>query len=109
MKLTGSRWIAVSSLLVASMAMAATRPHYGGTLHVQMASTVNRLDPADDTQNRTVAARNIFGLMFDTLVALNDRGEAQPGLAISWQAEPGNQRWEFVLRPGVRFSDEKRR
>ncbi len=86
-------------------ATAATRPHYAGTLHVQMASTVGSLDPADDAQRDTLAARNLFALIFDTLVALNDRGQPRPALAISWQAESGNQRWQFVLRPGVTFSD----
>jgi ABC-type transport system substrate-binding protein len=106
MKLTGFRWIVISSVLTASAAMAAARPHYGGTLHVQMASTVSTLDPAGGSQEDTTAGRDVFGLIFDTLVVLNDRGEPQPGLAISWQAEPGNQSWQFVLRPGVRFSDE---
>ena len=106
MRLTGFRWIVISSVLTTSAAMAATRPHYGGTLHVQMASTVNTLDPADNNQRDALVARNVSGLIFDTLVALNDRGEPKPGLAISWQAEAGNQRWQFVLRPGVRFSDQ---
>ncbi|HYA23678.1 MAG TPA: ABC transporter substrate-binding protein [Terriglobales bacterium] len=105
MKLTGLRLIAISSVLIAAAAAAATRPHYGGTLHVQMASTLTSLDPADASQRDTLAARNLFALIFDTLVTLNDRGQPQPALAISWQAEPGNQRWEFVLRPGVTFSD----
>ena len=105
MKLTGLRLIAISSVLIAAAAAAATRPHYGGTLHVQMASTLTSLDPADASQRDTLAARNLFALIFDTLVTLNDRGQPQSALAISWQAEPGNQRWEFILRPGVTFSD----
>lgn len=107
MKLTGSLLIAISSVLITATAAAATRPHYGGTLHVQMASTVSSLDPADANQRDTLATRNLFALMFDTLVTLDDRGQPQPALAISWQADPGNQRWQFVLRPGVTFSDGK--
>jgi peptide/nickel transport system substrate-binding protein len=106
MKLTGFRWIVISSVFAASGALAATRPHYGGTLRIQMASTVSTLAPAETNPGDALAARNVFGLIFDTLVVLNDRGEPQPGLAISWQVEPGNQRWQFVLRPGVRFSDQ---
>ncbi|HTZ94843.1 MAG TPA: ABC transporter substrate-binding protein [Terriglobales bacterium] len=106
MKLTGFQWIVISSVLTAGVAVAATRPHYGGTLHIQMASTVSTLDPTDSNQVKTLAARNLFALIFDTLVVLNDRGEPQPGLAISWHAEPGNQSWQFVMRPGVRFSDQ---
>jgi len=107
MKLTGSRLIAISSVLIAATAAAATRPHYGASLHVQMASAVTSLDPADGSQRDTLAARNLSALIFETLITLNDRGQPQPALAISWQADPGNQRWEFVLRPGVTFSDGK--
>src|SRR5580658_8900619 len=106
MRLTGFPSIVISSVLMTATAVAATRPHYGGTLHVQTAGTVTTLDPADSSQAETLAARNIFALMFDTLVVLNERGEPQAGLAISWQTEPGSQRWQFVLRPGVRFSDQ---
>ncbi len=43
--------------------------------------------------------------MFETLVTLDDRGRLQPALATSWQAAPGNQRWQFWLRRGVKFHD----
>jgi len=105
MKLTGLRLIAISSVLIAAAAAAATRPHYGGTLHLEMADTVSSLDAADGSQRDALAARNLSALIFDTLVTLDDRGQPQPALAISWQADPGNQRWQFVLRPGVTFSD----
>jgi ABC-type transport system substrate-binding protein len=105
MRLTGFPLIVINSVLIAAAAAAATRPHYGGTLHVQMGGAVSSLDPADSNQPNTLAARNVLALIFDTLVALNDRGQPQPALAISWQAESGNQRWQFVLRPGVTFSD----
>ena len=91
--------------LMAPVAAAAVRPHYGGTLHVQMGGTVSSLDPADIDQRDPLAARNVLALLFDTLVAVDDRGEPQPALAISWQADPGHQRWQFSLRPGARFSD----
>ncbi len=44
-------------------------------------------------------------LMFDTLVATDESGRIQPGLATSWQASPGNQRWQFRIRRGVKFHD----
>lgn len=106
MRLTGFRWIVISSVLTAGLAAAATRPHYGGTLHVQVSGSLSALDPADSNHGDSLLARNVFALIFDTPVVLNDRGEPQPGLAISWQAEPGNQSWQFVVRPGVRFSDQ---
>jgi ABC-type transport system substrate-binding protein len=105
MKLTVFPLIVLINALVASPAAAAIRPHYGGTLHVQMEGAVNSLDPMDSDPRDRLATRNVCSLIFDTLVALNDRGERQPALAITWQAEPGNQRWEFTLRPGTTFSD----
>jgi len=105
MKLTSFPSIVCLSVVMAAAAAATIRPHYGGTLHVQMGSAVSSLDPAGNDQRDTLAARNVLALLFDTLVTVNDRGERQPALATSWQADPGNQRWQFILRPGITFSD----
>jgi peptide/nickel transport system substrate-binding protein len=61
------------------------------------------LDPA--AQPDSIARRNLTCLMFDTLVRMDGRGRLQPALATSWQAAPGNQRWQFWLRRGVKFHD----
>jgi ABC-type transport system substrate-binding protein len=105
MKLTGLQSFAISSLVLATTATAASRPHYGGILHIQIEGAITSLDPAEGSQLDTVAMRNVLGLIFDTLVTLDDRGEPQPALAIQWHAEPDNQRWQFFLRPGITFSD----
>jgi ABC-type transport system substrate-binding protein len=104
MRPTAFRWIVIPSLLIAAAA-GATRPRYGGTLHVQLYESLNSLDPADHNQPNTPTVRSIYALVFDTLVSLDDRGQAQPRLALSWQADSGNQSWRFVVRPGVMFSD----
>ncbi len=90
-------------LLAASsvVAVAATRPHYGGTLRVALRIAPMSLDPATGNPYDGVAARNLSHLIFDRLVTLDDRGFPQPALATSWQAEPGSQRWRFQLRKGV--------
>ena len=44
-------------------------------------------------------------LLFDTLTTVNDSGEAVPALAVSWESQSGNHRWQFYLRAGVRFHD----
>jgi MarR-like DNA-binding transcriptional regulator SgrR of sgrS sRNA len=104
MKPIGFLSIAVANLLIAATATAATRPHYGGILHIQIETAIVSLDPADANQDE-VPTRNVLGLVFDTLVSLDDRGEPQPALATHWSSELGNQRWQLVLRPGVIFSD----
>lgn len=105
MKLTGLRWFAVSSTLFTALAAAGTRPQYGGTLRAATQITLASLDPADSSQPDSLARRNLTRLLFDTLVTLDTRGRLEPGLATSWQAEPGNQRWQLKLRRGVRFHD----
>ncbi len=105
MRLTAFPLLVASSLLWAAGSSAATRPHYGGTLHVQMRAAPTSLDPADSNQPGGVEARNLSSLTFDTLVSLDEQGKPEPALASSWQAEPGSQRWKFFLRRGVTFQD----
>jgi peptide/nickel transport system substrate-binding protein len=105
MKLTGFPLLVASSLLLTTVASAAMRPHYGGTLHVAMQVAPQSLDPADITRSDWIESRNLLRLMFDTLVSLDEQGKLEPALAISWQSESGNQRWQFFLRRGVTFQD----
>src|SRR5215472_14720524 len=104
MKRIGWRWLAASSMLLVGLAHAETRPQYGGTLHVAMRTAPATLDPTDRSQE-SFGGRSVTSLLFDTLVVMDDSGRAKPGLAEAWQASRGNQRWEFRLRPGVKFSD----
>ena len=98
-------WLAVSSLLLGLPARAETRPQYGGTLRVMMHASPGTLDPADSRIPDSFARRSVTSLLFDTLVTMDDGGRATPGLAESWQAAKGNQRWQFRLRHSVRFHD----
>lgn len=90
------RRCAISFLLVliGACAWGRTRPHYGGTLHVELAG-----DPwtgADDLARQ---------LVFDGLTRLGNDGVVLPALAVTWQAQDAAHRWEFRLRPGVQFHD----
>jgi MarR-like DNA-binding transcriptional regulator SgrR of sgrS sRNA len=107
MKRFGWRRIAVSSALLVSVAVASTRPQYGGTLRVMMRDAPASLDPmlGDAATERSLARRNLLALIFETLITVDERGRIHPGLAVEWQAAPGNQRWSFRLRHGVRFHD----
>ena len=44
-------------------------------------------------------------LVFDRLTHTDAGGEAAPSLAVRWAQENQAQRWQFWLRPGVRFHD----
>ena len=105
MRLTALPLLVVSSLLLATAVNAATRPRYGGTMHVALRAAPMSLDPASSNQADWVASRNLSPLIFDTLITLDDAGNPQPALASSWQSDPGKQRWQFSLRNGVTFHD----
>ena len=105
MRLTGFPLFVAISLLCAFGGGAAARPHYGGTLHVEMRAAPTSLDPADAAQPDWSGYRNLSSLMFDTLVSLDAQGKPEAALATSWQAESGDQRWQFFLRRGVTFQD----
>lgn len=94
----------VAASLCGVAAPGATRPRYGGNLRVATRIAPVSLDPAAD-QGESTAWRNISQLVFDSLVSVDDRGQLHPGLALSWQSESGNRRWQFQLRSGVKFSD----
>jgi ABC-type transport system substrate-binding protein len=71
-----------------------TRPHYGGTLHVEIEG-----DPW--TRPDGMAWR----LVLDGLTTVGAGGDIEPALAIDWKAENSAHRWQFHLRPGVQFQD----
>ena len=96
MRLTAWRLFAIASLL--SSAVAATRPHYGGTVRVQMKARVATLDPAE-------LPEDLATLVFDRLVSWSESGQPQPALATSWRHDADFKRWEFQLRPWVKFHD----
>lgn len=106
MKLSGYRSLAASSLLLVSLvAQASTRPQYGGTLHVSVREAPMSLNPADIAQSDSLTQRNVWPLIFETLITSSDTGRLRPGLATLWQAANGNQRWQFHLRNDVKFHD----
>src|SRR5579864_8962732 len=102
MKQFSSILLAASSLVWALPALPADRPHYGGTLRVELRELPKSLDPATLT---ATGPESLSRMVFETLVILDSQGRPQPLLASSWQAEPGNQRWRLVVRGGVFFSD----
>ena len=85
------------SLLLMGIALAAygrTRPHYGGTMRVEI--------EGDPWQRPDGMARR---LVLDGLTRMSPDGRTVPALAIDWKSESDNHRWQFRLRPGVHFSD----
>lgn len=71
-----------------------TRPHYGGTLRVEIAG-----------DGVTSPDATLLHLLLDGLTRFGADGVVQPALATSWKSEDGGHRWEFLLRSGVQFHD----
>src|SRR5579859_395957 len=107
MKRIASLSLAVASLLAlfaAAPAMAESRPRYGGTLRIQMRDPVTSIDPSDAT-TRSRGKDQLIQAIFDRLTGLDDKGRAQPQLAIRWQADAAMRVWQFTLRNDVHFTD----
>jgi len=75
-------------------APARTRPHYGGTLRVEI--------EGDPWQRPDGIARR---LVYDGLTSVGATGAVEPALAVGWESENDDHRWQMHLRPGVRFHD----
>jgi peptide/nickel transport system substrate-binding protein len=89
---------------VALLAGPAIAQKRGGSITVGLELDIPGFDPLKvgvfDTAALTAAAA-----IFDTLVSLDDKGEAQPKLAQSWTHSDDFKTWTFKLRPGVKFHD----
>ncbi|HET6201008.1 MAG: ABC transporter substrate-binding protein [Candidatus Acidiferrales bacterium] len=105
-------WSTTSSLVfallfVALATSAARRPRYGGTLTVDLQARVIALDPAQKQGSVAdqIAQERLLKLIADRLVEVDQFGQPKPGLAVSWQHNDKFTRWEFHLRPNVKFQD----
>jgi peptide/nickel transport system substrate-binding protein len=86
--------ISVFLVWVSICAWGRTRPHYGGTLRVEIAG--DGITSPDAT---------VLHLLLDGLTRFDADGNLQPALATSWGSEDGDHRWEFSLRSGVQFQN----
>lgn len=117
MKRTRSHLLAAASLIVAlallpahdfvEQARASTRPHYGGTLRVELSARVTSLDPAEKPEEwpEADAKLRLLRLAFDSVVRLDENGQPRSALAIFWESSKDQKRWELKLRPNVKFHD----
>ncbi len=71
-------------------------------LTVVLESEVTIFDP----HFTTAAITRTFGLhIFDTLFAMNEKGEMKPQMVESWDNSPDKLTWSFTLRPGLKWHD----
>jgi peptide/nickel transport system substrate-binding protein len=97
---------AVSLLIVWQAGEILARPRYGGALRIETHESVRNLDPAEWSENGTESIKEkLISLIFERLVRLDGNSRPQAALAISWQHDSKNKRWQFRLRPDVKFHD----
>lgn len=94
----------VAGFAAAASVTPASAQKRGGTLSVGLELDIAGFDPLKvgvfDTAALTAASA-----IFDTLTYLDDKGEPQPKLALSWTHSDDFKIWTFKLRPGVKFHD----
>ncbi len=101
----------IASLLLALISLAwsapaATRPHYGGTLRVEMQSAPVTLDlPGSTTVSDYWDMVRVLSLVGDTLVSIDAEGRPEPALALSWQSDSTASHWQFTLHHRAKFHD----
>src|ERR1700720_1395715 len=103
-----ARALAQTFLVVASglalFAGPAVAQKQGGSITVGLELDIPGFDPLKvgvfDTSAEIAAAA-----IFNPLPYLDDRGEPQPKLALSWTPSEDFKTWTFKLRPGVKFHD----
>jgi len=76
----------------------------GGSITVGLELDIPGFDPLKvgvfDTSAEIAAAA-----IFDTLTTLDENGQPQPKLALSWTSSEDYKTWTLKLRPGVKFHD----
>jgi ABC-type transport system substrate-binding protein len=93
--------------LAPAPANATAQPRYGGTLRVELHTSIVSLNPRAWSMGslETATDEKLAGLIFERLVELDNYGRFQPVLATEWSHDNTYRRWQLVLRSGVKFSD----
>ena len=107
-RITSASLAIASAIVVAAPMARAARPHYGGTLSVQMEGMVRAFDPATvaaDGAEEAARAR-LLPLVFETLTTVDADAGLRPTLATAWEHDAPGARWRFHLRPTVKLHDD---
>lgn len=83
---------AISGIALLAPVRAARRPVYGGTLRIETSASIQTPGPEEP---------KLAGLVFETLVRLDEQGRPHPWLALSWTHDATRKRWTFTPRPNV--------
>ena len=97
---------AISALLAGATALAAPVAVQAqqNVLKVVMHSDLKIVDPIWTTAYIT---RNHGYMIYDTLFAMDAKGDIKPQMVEKYSVSPDNLTWTFTLRPGLVFHDDK--
>ncbi len=99
-----ARIFLVAGFAVSLSAVPTSAQKKGGSITVGLELDIPGFDPLKVGVFDT-AALTASSAMFETLTTLDDKGVAQPRLALSWTHSDDFKTWTFKLRPGVKFHD----
>ena len=89
--------LALASLLFsAGVAPAAPRED----INISLNQVIETLNPFS---SRTIICWQLFTNTYETLFFVNDKGELEPRLGVSWEAAEDNRTYTVKLREGVKF------
>jgi peptide/nickel transport system substrate-binding protein len=95
-------FLLLAAVSTAVAGFAATRPHYGGSLRIEVRGTLSSFETSETANaSRQILRDLILGTVCDRLTKLNASGELQPSLALSWRSDADGRSWYFVLRPNI--------
>ncbi|HEY8609996.1 MAG TPA: ABC transporter substrate-binding protein, partial [Roseomonas sp.] len=63
------------------------------------------LQNLDPISSPSFVTRNFAYMVYDTLVAMDSKGEVRPQMLEGWQASDDRMTWTFRLRESLEFSD----
>ncbi len=99
-----ARLTACALALCATAALAAADVNPDATLTYFDAVGNQTLDPREP-QNNSSFAQGVLMAIYEPLIRLDEKGDPQPGLALSWEYNPELTELTLKLRPGVTFHD----
>jgi len=105
MKKTVMNWLIMPLLLLSSAAVvegASAKPKAGGTLNMGIYRDLELMNPLVATRSIDEDLRT---LMFEPLLALDEKDRVRPHLAESWEVSKDGRLYTFKLRRGVKFHD----
>lgn len=99
------RWLALVAVLMAVAVGAGCSPPAPAHLNTVIYGTPFQPNTLNPITAPDIVSRSAIDMIFDGLVAADDRSELRGRLATGWEVSPDGKEWTFHLRQGVRWHD----